>query len=180
MSARKFRRDRQHHSEREAKRAERLAKLTAKSAGLAAGATVLFAPAADAATLTVTNLNDSGAGSLRQAVIDANTPGPDQIVFQSGLTGAINLTSGDLNIQDGELTIQGPGAAQITVDGDGSDRIFDLYSFSPPGAGDDLGPHGPRWRRGRKWIEWRSDQQRRRGADPHGHGDPRQQHAARV
>jgi hypothetical protein len=35
-----------------------------------------------AATFTVTNTNDSGAGSLRQAILDANaSPGPDTIVF---------------------------------------------------------------------------------------------------
>src|SRR6266446_1289082 len=37
---------------------------------------------AQAATLTVNNTLDSGAGSLRQAIIDANTtPGTDTIVF---------------------------------------------------------------------------------------------------
>src|SRR5690349_8163137 len=46
------------------------------------------------ATLTVRNLNDSGPDSLRQAILDANSqPGDDTIVFASGLTGAINLTS---------------------------------------------------------------------------------------
>jgi hypothetical protein len=35
-----------------------------------------------AATFTVTNTDDSGAGSLRQAILDANgNPGPDEIVF---------------------------------------------------------------------------------------------------
>jgi hypothetical protein len=35
-----------------------------------------------AATYTVTNTNDSGAGSLRQAIIDTNNnPGPDTIAF---------------------------------------------------------------------------------------------------
>ena len=47
------------------------------------------------ATLTVTNLNDSGAGSLRQAVFDANTlAGSDTIDFTAGLSGTIVLTSG--------------------------------------------------------------------------------------
>jgi len=36
-----------------------------------------------AATLTVSNASDSGAGSLRQAILDANTTnGLDTIVFQ--------------------------------------------------------------------------------------------------
>ena len=54
----------------------------------------MFAPAADAATFTVTNTNDSGAGSLRDAIDDANaTSVPDTITFQTGLTGTITLTS---------------------------------------------------------------------------------------
>src|SRR6185503_18088522 len=43
------------------------------------------ATAAPAATFTVINTNDSGAGSLRQAIIDANTnPGLDTISFNIG------------------------------------------------------------------------------------------------
>ena len=41
--------------------------------------------------LTVTNLNDSGAGSLRQAMADTNSDGSGDIVFQPGLTGTIAL-----------------------------------------------------------------------------------------
>src|SRR5262245_4317172 len=45
---------------------------------------------------TVTNLNDSGPGSLRQAL--TITPANGQIDFQPGLSGTIQLTSGPLNI----------------------------------------------------------------------------------
>jgi hypothetical protein len=46
------------------------------------------APAAEAATFTVTNTNDSGAGSLRQAIEDANADtAADTIVFQAGVSG---------------------------------------------------------------------------------------------
>jgi hypothetical protein len=39
-------------------------------------------PRVRAAAYTVTNTNDSGSGSLRQAIIDANNnPGPDTIAF---------------------------------------------------------------------------------------------------
>jgi hypothetical protein len=42
-------------------------------------------PALPASTFTVTNNNDSGAGSLRQAILDANaSPGADRITFSIG------------------------------------------------------------------------------------------------
>ncbi|HMS92658.1 MAG TPA: hypothetical protein PJ993_01855 [Candidatus Saccharibacteria bacterium] len=61
---------------------------------------LLFNPrAAHAATYTVTNNNDSGAGSLRQAIIDANTnPGTDIIVFDNTYT--IQPTSALPSIDD--------------------------------------------------------------------------------
>jgi hypothetical protein len=65
-------------------------------------------------TFTVLNTNDSGAGSLRQAITSANSnAGADLITFQSGLSGAINLTT-SLLISD-PLTITGPGASILTV-----------------------------------------------------------------
>lgn len=68
-----------------------------------------------AATFTVTNLNDAGAGSLRQAILDANaTAGADTITFQAGLTGTITTLSQLPGITD-SLTIAGPGAAVLTV-----------------------------------------------------------------
>ncbi|HEY0369187.1 MAG TPA: hypothetical protein VGC85_06295, partial [Chthoniobacterales bacterium] len=61
---------------------------------------------------TVTNTNDSGAGSLRQVIADA-TPG-DTITFAASVTGAITLTTAELVI-DKDLTISGPGAGVLTV-----------------------------------------------------------------
>ncbi len=82
---------------------------------------------ADAATFSVTNNGDAGAGSLRQAIIDANTaPGPDTIDFSS-VTGTIPLTTGQLYIDD-DVTITGPGAANLTIDGTYNSRIFDIES----------------------------------------------------
>jgi HYR domain len=83
-------------------------------------------PHSHAATLTVTNTNDSGPGSLRQAIADA-APG-STITF--GVTGTITLTSGALVIAK-NLTIQGPGADQLTVQrstaaGTLAFRIFDV------------------------------------------------------
>ncbi len=84
----------------------------------AAGLALLLAcPAAGlAATFTVTTTDDAGAGSLRQAVLDANaTAGADEILFDSSVTGDILLTSGALEITDA-LSIQGPGSDVLTLD----------------------------------------------------------------
>ena len=77
-----------------------------------------------ATTFTVTNLNDAGPGSLRQAVLDANaTAGFDTITFQSGLAGTITLTSGEMAITD-SVRIFGPDDRAITVSGNDTSRIF--------------------------------------------------------
>jgi predicted outer membrane repeat protein len=79
----------------------------------------------------VTNANNSGAGSLRQAVLDVNANGPndnknvihfDAVYFQTPRT--ITLTSGALDINQ-PVTIQGPGINDLTVNGNGADSIFD-------------------------------------------------------
>jgi len=76
-------------------------------------------------TFIVANTNDSGAGSLRQAVLDANAnPGPDTINFASSLNGGtIVLTSGQLSITDA-LQINGPGANLLAVSGNANSRVF--------------------------------------------------------
>ena len=74
-----------------------------------------------AATLTVTNLNDSGPGSLRDAIATAS-PG-DTIVF--GVTGNITLTSGELVINK-NLTINGPGAASLAISGNNLARVLHI------------------------------------------------------
>src|SRR5688500_4644040 len=63
------------------------------------------------ATFTVANTNDSGTGSLRAAILSANTsPGADTIVFDNiafGTPQAITLAS-QLLVTD-DVTITGPG-----------------------------------------------------------------------
>lgn len=75
------------------------------------------------ATFTVSNLNDTGLGSLREAIIDANTTtGADTIKFQANMNGAIHL-SYELYITD-DVSIVGSGAKNITIDADATSRIF--------------------------------------------------------
>ena len=68
-----------------------------------------------AATITVTNTNDSGAGSLRQALAVAHDG--DRITF--AVSGTITLTSGGLGVFK-NVTISGPGADQLSIDGNQS------------------------------------------------------------
>jgi hypothetical protein len=76
-------------------------------------------------TFTVMNLAASGPGSLPAAVAAANTnPGADTINFAPGLHGTITL-SDELKISD-DLTIDGPGAAKLTVSGNKASRVFDI------------------------------------------------------
>jgi hypothetical protein len=111
----------------DARRGRKLAALGSGAALAATGAAAtiaLTAAPAGAATFTVDNLDDAGAGSLRQAVLDANAAGgPDDIAFAEGLTGTITLES-QIDVTD-ELTINGPGASVITVSGGGDSRIFE-------------------------------------------------------
>ena len=81
---------------------------------LPALAVLLAAGPARANTLTVTNTNDSGANSLR-AQITAAVAG-DTITFGPTVTGTITLTSGEIDFGK-NLTIMGPGAGVLAVDG---------------------------------------------------------------
>lgn len=85
---------------------------------------------AKAATFIVTNLNDGGAGSLRQAIFDANAipTTTHTIEFQPGLTGTITLTSGEIAIT-GRMTINGPGESVLAVSGNHTDRVFFISSL---------------------------------------------------
>lgn len=86
----------------------------ALAVGLAvAGALAVATPAA-AATFTVSTNADSGPGSLRQAILDANgSSGADTITFQAGLA-PISLTSGTIPITE-TLTIDGAGSPTISL-----------------------------------------------------------------
>jgi hypothetical protein len=75
-------------------------------------------------TTRVTNTSDSGPGSLRQALADANNG--DTIIFDPSLNGRnIGLSTGELVI-DKSVTVNGPGPNLLGVFGspNGSFRIF--------------------------------------------------------
>ena len=76
---------------------------------------------AHAATITVTNTNDSGPGSLRQALAVAHDG--DRITF--AVSGTITLTSGGLVVTK-NITISGPGANQLSIDGNPGTVVFSV------------------------------------------------------
>lgn len=94
-----------------------------------------------AATFTVTNTNDSGTGSLRQAIIDANAMASDDMINfsipagDSGCTASgvctITLSSGELIVDPvaatGSLAIANDtGANNLLISGNNASRVFFL------------------------------------------------------
>ena len=78
-----------------------------------------------ATLFTVTTNADSGTGSLREAIALSNaTAGPVVIDFAPNVTGTIQLTSGQIEIKHGPLTIVGPGRDVLSIDGNANNRIF--------------------------------------------------------
>ena len=97
----------------------------------------------DLATIKVTNLNDSGAGSLRAAIATATGNGAaDTIVFDPALFASgmatITLTSGALDVHGTSdldaFNIVGPGEGLLTISGNNSSRIFVADSAVGGGA----------------------------------------------
>ncbi|MEM7313217.1 MAG: choice-of-anchor Q domain-containing protein [Planctomycetota bacterium] len=77
------------------------------------------------ATFVVNNLNAFGLGSLLRAVVQANgNPGPDDIVFESSLSGTMS-TQFVASIGD-SVNIVGPGSDRVTIDMQGFDRAFHI------------------------------------------------------
>jgi Ca2+-binding RTX toxin-like protein len=76
-------------------------------------------------TFLVSNLNDSGPGSFRQAVIDANAAVGADIIDATGILGTITLTSGELGLTE-SVTINGPGADKLVISGNSLSRVFNV------------------------------------------------------
>jgi hypothetical protein len=70
----------------------------------------------------VTNCNDAGAGSLRAVVDIANTG--DTIDLTQLACGTITLTTGEIVIPDNDIDIIGPGADQMTIDGNENSAVL--------------------------------------------------------
>ena len=75
-----------------------------------------------AATLTVTNCNDSGAGSLRRAV--SNALSGDTVDLTALTCNRILMGSGWITVSQDDLTLVGRGRFELTLDGNNTVRIF--------------------------------------------------------
>lgn len=78
------------------------------------GATILSVPPAHADAV-VSNCDDSGPGSLRDAVANAATD--DEIDLSALTCSRISLTTGAIVILQNNLAFQGPGVGNLTIDG---------------------------------------------------------------
>lgn len=78
----------------------------------------------ESATITVTNIGNSGTGTLRNAVLAANSG--DTIMFSLPVNSVIALTTGEIVI-DKNLIIDGSTAVSLTISGNNSSRVFEIY-----------------------------------------------------
>lgn len=108
----------------------KFARRAKKSLFIAAGlvAMAVMSVTVNAATFTVTSIADSGAGTLRQAIVDANaTTGHDTINFAFNHPATILLTSTELVITN-PVAINGNTIHPITIDGNDSHRVFNIQA----------------------------------------------------
>ena len=103
---------------------------------LVLAATIMLAAvfAAQAATYTVNQLGDAGDGfcdatcTLRDAVTNTNNSGANDVI-DFAVTGIITLGGTQLQIaNNGSLTINGPGADQLSISGNMQSRVFSINS----------------------------------------------------
>src|SRR5512140_3120380 len=83
----------------------------------------ILQPRAPAATITLTDVGDSGPGTLRAAL--ASVAAGDTIVIPGGLSSTITLTSGELLVTR-DVAIVGPGPGQMAVSGNHNSRVFHI------------------------------------------------------
>src|SRR5437763_16491561 len=93
-----------------------------KSAAICLSLACALAMPTNATTIVVTNTNDSGPGSLRQALAIAND---GDTIDAAGVSGVITLTSGQLLVEK-RVTINGAGADVLAVDGNATSSALQL------------------------------------------------------
>ena len=93
--------------------------------------------------IPVSNCDDSGAGSLRDAVNSAVSG--DTIDLTALDCSTITLTSGAIVVPADRLTIQGPGALALTIDGGYNDRVFWHLGFGELAIADVSMAHGRKY-----------------------------------
>jgi predicted outer membrane repeat protein len=82
-----------------------------------------------ATVIPVTSALDTGSGTLRDAIAQAaSTSGPVAIDFRLATPATIDLTQGQLALTDtaGPISIVGPGASRLTIDGGGDGRVMQI------------------------------------------------------
>lgn len=145
MSIRSFKRAQARRIAREQRRSSALRRRGGLLAGAALSATTLFAASAQAATYTVSSTGDSTSTSactgssptyqcttLRDAVTAANSsPDTTNTVDLSGLSGAISLAAPLPTVGGNSLTLTGPGAGSLAVDGHNAYQILPISTSSP-------------------------------------------------
>ena len=99
-------------------------KLLSRTICTATAVIALAASTLAAATFVVSNASDSGNGSLRQAMLNANAGGGGDVVF-SNVTGVITLDSPLPNIS-ASMNILGPGTNLLSLSGNNQYAIFGI------------------------------------------------------
>jgi hypothetical protein len=98
--------------------------ISIKAPGICLSLTCAVTIFANPSTIVVTNTNDNGQGSLRQALADAQN---GDTIDATGISGVITLTSGQLLV-DKSVTINGAGANLLAVDGNATSRVFETVT----------------------------------------------------
>src|SRR5207245_8599536 len=97
-----------------------------KSAAICVALLCLIVPT-HASIIPVTNTNDNGQGSLRQALAIAND---GDTIDATGISGVITLTTGELRV-NARVMINGPGANVLTINANAASDAFHVTSIGP-------------------------------------------------
>jgi hypothetical protein len=79
--------------------------------------------------IVVTNTNDQGPGSLRQAIFDASQTRGTVIHFDPAIAGQTIVLSSELEVAR-EMTIEGPVPQGITISGNAATQVFQIFEVA--------------------------------------------------